>query len=463
MSQGDRLTRQELAWLLTQEARSAARTLRKGVAVLSHSPEITDATSPEPKERIDVTSSLDALDDATRMLVSLHSGSGTRGRRGRLDLAALLCELAPNARVRIAPGSGTEVFGEEMELRRMLQVLLAQTGSAQTAAVSEHPEVSIERAGNEIRVTVTLGPDTSTTSGAEHAWLSRMAMKYGGRLQLEGGQESLTFPAEGAMERSEVEALRKELAEAQRQGEAYARELAAVFAAGETTPLAPSTIPPASGNLTTLLGFANCISAELRGVVSAMTKELDQLSQRGADPGVNSEAMQRHVARLGELTHELGRFARIQPEELPAPTDVRRTARELIDETSARAHRCGVQVADEGDAAAHVVIRPTALRALMRALLDHAIEACARDGTVTMRTQADDRDLVVTVDDTGASVPAGAREPLLWRRIDPASLGRPVGPHLLMAATIVAHLNGKLELDDAPSGGNRTRAVLPVL
>ena len=47
------------------------------------------------------------------------------------------------------------------------------------------------------------------------------------------GSEVLSIPADNVSERNEREALRKELDEARKQGEAYARELAAVFAAGE--------------------------------------------------------------------------------------------------------------------------------------------------------------------------------------------------------------------------------------
>src|SRR5689334_22342855 len=82
----DRLTRQELSWLLTQEARSAAEKLRKGVAILS-TPEVRALTSPPPPS---VEPELDALDDAMKMLANLQSGpAAARGRRGRIDLATL--------------------------------------------------------------------------------------------------------------------------------------------------------------------------------------------------------------------------------------------------------------------------------------------------------------------------------------------------------------------------------------
>src|SRR5437588_349081 len=131
----DRLTRQELTWLLTQEARSAAEKLRKGVLVLS-TPEIRGQTDPPPP--------------------SVET-----------ELAALLWEVAPNARVSIEPGSGTEVFGDESELRRMLQVLVGSTNP--TGSEMGAPELSIRREGSEIKVSVTLGPDSSANAETERA------------------------------------------------------------------------------------------------------------------------------------------------------------------------------------------------------------------------------------------------------------------------------------------------------
>src|SRR5260221_14105370 len=123
-----RLTRQELGWLLTQEAQGAADRLRHGVQVLKSNP----PTEGEPS----IDSELTALDDAMRMLSTLHNRPiSVRGRRGRIDLAAMLWELAPDAQLQIEPGSGTEVFGDEAELRRMLSLMIGHgsgTGSAMT-------------------------------------------------------------------------------------------------------------------------------------------------------------------------------------------------------------------------------------------------------------------------------------------------------------------------------------------
>ncbi len=210
-----RLTRQELGWLLTQEAQGAAERLRMGVQVLKSN--IPSIHVGDAQPGVDAT--LDALDDAMRMLSNIHkTPSSIRGRRGRIDLASLLWEVAPDARVSIEPGGGTEVNGDEGELRRMMNMLVGH-GSGSGSAVT------IRRDGDYVRVGVVLGPDRSGTAETEGAWLSRMAIRYGGRHELEGGMEVLSLPADGAGDEKERDLLRRELDEARRQGEAYAREL----------------------------------------------------------------------------------------------------------------------------------------------------------------------------------------------------------------------------------------------
>ena len=223
----DRLTRQELSWLLAQEARGAAKALREGVAQRG----VAAPAVVEIQEAPAVETNLDALDDAISRLSELQMGQASKARRGRIDLAALLCEIVPNARIAMETGSGTEVFGEESELRRMLHVLASSTNSDPASAETTRTDLSIRREGDWVRIAVDLGPDSSATAELERRWLSRMATRHGGRLELEGGKETLILPADRATE--EVAELRKELEQAQQLGEAYARELAAVFTSSD--------------------------------------------------------------------------------------------------------------------------------------------------------------------------------------------------------------------------------------
>lgn len=458
MSPSDRLTKQELSWLLTQEARAAAKTLRKGVARLSQSPPQPEIREASP----DIESSLEALDDAMRMLESLNVTMGKRGARGRVDLAALVVEVVPDARLHLAPGSGTEVYGEESDLRRMIQILVRQTGL--NVGGAEVPEVTIGREGDEVRVSVALGPETLTGDRSERAWLSRMATRYGGRLELEGGQESLVLPAEDVQDRKEMEALRKELEAAQQQGEAYARELAAVFAAGDTAEsasVAPSTIPPPSDAMTPLAAFSAAVVAQIRTVLTGLTREVEPATAKGRASEQLLEAAVTCQSQLQELLSDLSRIVKVTPDEFPASLDAAAMVLNAAEEADVRAKRHGIEICVEVPEKLDLVLPRSAARMVVRLLIDHATAATPRGGNVKVQASFDGRRFVLKVDDGGPSVPSGARDALIWRRVDPSTIGRPRGVHLLSASAILSHIHGNLEIEDAPEGGARVVAKIP--
>jgi hypothetical protein len=241
-----------------------------------------------------VEASLDALDDVMRMLSNLNQRAATAPspRRGRIDVAALLFEIAPDARVHIEPGSGTEVFGDEADLRRMLQVLVGHGSGLGSNVV-------VRGVGDDVRVTVSLGPDASPTAETERIWLSRMALRYGGRHELEGGSEVLVFPAEEAAEASEREKLRKELDEARRQGAVYARELAAMFDRGEEVAKI-ETVPPPPGvasadRVAAMTAMAGGVARDLEAALAPLSCALDAL-RPGEVTAAHLESLRGHVA-----------------------------------------------------------------------------------------------------------------------------------------------------------------------
>jgi two-component system OmpR family sensor kinase len=266
-----------------------------------------------------VEASLDALDDVMRMLSNLNQRAPTAPstRRGRIDVAALLFEIAPDARVHIEPGSGTEVFGDEADLRRMLQVLVGH-GSGLGSNVVVRGE------GDDVRVTVSLGPDASPTAETERIWLSRMALRYGGRHELEGGSEVLVFPAEEAAEATEREKLRKELDEARRQGAASARELAAMFDRGEeVTKL--ETVPPPRGaasdeHLAAMIALARRIARDLDAALAPLSRALDVL-RPGEVTAAQLESLRGHAASARATAADLASFGADSSEASPILVD----------------------------------------------------------------------------------------------------------------------------------------------
>ena len=466
----ERLTKNELTWLLAQEARTAAQKLRRGVGM---GPPEESLTAPVIIEEGSggVESTLNRLDEAVSMLASLHGHPLSRGRRGKIDLAALLWEVAPEARVQIEMGEGTAVFGDESELRRMLHVLIGQGGDPGSAHGT--PGVTIKRHADEIRIGVNLGPDTPASFTQEKSWLARMATRYGGRLELDGSMQTLVLAADIDLQRREVETLKKELAAAQAQGEAYARELAAVWTRGDTapgvpSPLAPSNVPRPSrmptsmgDGLAVLVAAVRALSGDLRGILAAIGRDLAPLRDHEGDVGDTAASVGRHITGASEVVADLARLGSCPIGELPRPIDVADLLRDCVQGERARAQRHDVQIALSSPESAEDTIEVGALTVLLQVLIDHAIEASPAGGSVNIELTETPVAFVITFDDTGPSLPPSARASVLSRDFDAIALGRPQGLSLIAASTITSHLRLTLDLEEGPRGGTRVRLSLP--
>lgn len=464
----ERLTKNELTWLLAQEARTAAEKLRRGVGIISteelSAPVIIEEGSGN------VESTLNRLDEAVSMLATLHGHPVQRGRRGKIDLAALLWEVAPEARVQIEMGEGTSVFGDESELRRMLHVLLGATGDPSSAPSA--PGVTIRRDGDDIRIGVNLGPDTPAAFTQERSWLARMATRYGGRLELDGSMQTLVLAADVDPQRREVESLKKELAAAQAQGEAYARELAAVFSRGDThtgntappppNVPRPSRMPMSAGDgLAVLVAAVRALSADLRGILAAIGRDIVPLRDKGGDVGDIAGSVGRHVTGASEVVADLARLGSCPIGELPRPADVADLLRECVQGERGRAQRHDVTVTLTAPENAEDTIEVGALTVLFQVLLDHAIEATPAGGTVLVELAETSTSHLVSFDDGGTPLPSSARASLLSRDFDALAIGRPQGLALIAASTIAAHLRLTLDVEESPRGGTRVRLALP--
>jgi signal transduction histidine kinase len=391
---------------------------------------------------------LDALDDAMKMLATLYAGGATRSRRGRIDLAALLYEVAPSARVSIEPGSGTEVFGDETELRRMLQVLVGSTNPAGGGEMGT-PELSVRREGSEIRVSVMLGPDSSANAGTERAWLSRMATRYGGRLELEGGMASIMLPADGATDQREVADLRRELEAAQRQGEAYARELAAVFSYSQSSPPRFSSHPAESNkSLNAISAMAAGVSVQLRSLFRALSRTA---------PGVGEARTPSYPPAAGdplelgtELVTDLARLAECPVYESVQHVNFADAVRSAMAELEPRATRRGVNLKGHIPNHADIESRPATAALLARTLIHDAILATPAKGTVKVSVEPQTKGLHFVVTDGGGPVSEDVLTALIANRTDPATLGRPSTIALFVGQSLAQHLGTQLEL--APAG-----------
>lgn len=416
MSKG-RLTRQELTWLLSQEGQNAAFRLREGVQVLRRQtplPAVPESAAHNGGEADSghhpVDASLDALDDVMKMLTSLNQRQSVSHlaapRRGRVDLAAIIVEVAPEARVSIEPGSGTEVYGEENDLRRMIQVLIG---------AGEGSSITVRGTDDEVRIAVTLGPEMSPTAATERAWLSRMALRYGGRHELEGGTEMLVLPAS-----TDRESVREDVAKI-------------------------SSVPPAPAPSTDRFEAMTKICA---GVAAELRRRLGE-----------------NVTAVDGLLASLGSIGVLRAHEFPTEIDLLQVMREAAREGSAagEANRVVVTVRSvEPSARIYVRAGAKTLTALVREIVAHAVAASPAGGVVETAVAEDSTGVRVIVDDAGAPLAASSRRAFLALEAQGDRHGRPSALPLFLAAELAAGLGARLELTDPPAhAGLRVTVTFP--
>jgi two-component system, OmpR family, sensor kinase len=446
----ERLTRHEISWLLAQEARGAAKALREGVSQLRQSPVAEPRIIAAPSEGPAVETTLDALDDAISMLSELNTATrGAKARRGRIDLAALLMDLAPNTRMAIEPGAGTEVFGDEQDLRRMLNMLVTQAGSAEAGAAT----VTIRRQAEWVKISVELGPDAGSQE-LERRWLSRMATRHGGWVELEGGTQAIFLPADGASDQREVVELRKELEQAQQLGEAYARELASVLTAGDIRTEPPPPVAPRSGSqrFEVLQSAALGLQRTLKGLVDGLRADASLAASELGESSVLTQNLQKRAATSNEIAFDLALAADCPFDEPKSEVSVAELLKSAVAEADARASRHGVSIETKGPAELRLATRPKTLHTLIRAMLHHAISATPRDGQITICAYAVETGVLLSAQDGGPSVTEAHRLEVLRNRTDPSAFGRPSGVSLLIAEAAAESLGATLELRDGADG-----------
>lgn len=459
----DRLTRQELGWLLMQEARGTARALRQEVGQLQFTQE--RVSDPPPA----VEGMLDALDGAIDMMSALESPTGTathshgKERRVRIDIATVLFDLAPNARLAIAPGAGTEVFAVEQELKRMLGLLAKQSGSEGTSQST----ISVHREDEWVVICVGLGPEGMPTRDLEHRWLNRMALRHGGRVELTGNETKLYLPADAESGHEEIRQLRKELEQAQQLGAVYAKELAEAFtfAKSDSVLPAPANIQPSDEDrLRLLVAASGALHRNLRTTTEQLKSDVTKLSRL---LGEGHELVGQLGARLlsyGELVVDLERMARVVQEEPERSIDLAELLREVANSADGRSQRQEVSLSLETEGAFPLKSRPSIVSLLLRSLLDQSLQATPRGGKVRITLRRTDtpehRSYGIAISDGGPQIPDFAVAGLLQGTADPSSFGRPSALSWIALGAAAAALGVAVETGESPTAATEIRLTI---
>jgi signal transduction histidine kinase len=221
-------------------------------------------------------------------------------------------------------------------------------------------------------------------------------------------------------------------------------------------------MPASSGDgLAVLVAAVRALSADLRGILSAVGRDLAPLRDREGEVGEIAASVGRHVTGAAEVVSDLARLGTCPVGEMPRPADLCDLLRQAVQGERARAQRHGVTLALEAPECVEDTFEIGSLSVLFQVLIDHAIEASPGGATVTLRVEETPAAYQVTFDDSGPLLPPSARGSVLSRDFDAMAQGRPPSLALIAASAIASHLRLALDLEEGPRGGTRVRLLLP--
>jgi signal transduction histidine kinase len=227
----------------------------------------------------------------------------------------------------------------------------------------------------------------------------------------------------------------------------------------------PSGRPATGDALGALAAASRALSAELRGILSSIGRDIAPLRDRDGEPGEIAASVNRHVTAAAEIVADLARLGSCPVGELPRWVDVADLLRDVVRDFAIRAARHDVRIAVEAPEDLYELVPVGALTALVHALLDNAVGASPPGTSVvvslgSLQSGGVAGDLVLSVDDAGPPMPETARAGVLSRDFEVIA-GRPSRLALIAAHAIAAHAHVPLAFDDAPGGGARARLTIP--
>ena len=272
----------------------------------------------------------------------------------------------------------------------------------------------------------------------------------------------LVLPGRAARaDRNEREALRKELDEARKQGEVYARELAAVFDRGEEVATV-SSVPPAPGPARRRSLRHDHEGLRRRRVRAPRHARPAHEGARLAAPSRRDRRAARHAApppqpragaRREPAQHRQPACARARHRGRSRRDRARRAARD----GNVFGERNEVKVVVKAAEGQRLYVRcgAKAVAALARELVAHAVAASPRARSSRSRSPSDPDGPRLVVDDAGSPLPASGRRAFLALETHAGQYARPSGLPIFMAAELAACIGARLELSDAPARRER--------
>lgn len=205
---------------------------------------------------------------------------------------------------------------------------------------------------------------------------------------------------------------------------------------------------------------------QLEGPVNVMASVLATMERRGCCHGAGV-ALHEALAAARAAVDTLRAAIPEHRWEAPTAVNLNEIVRDVLQLSTPRLLATGVTVTFRPEPVLHLVAGyPNRLRAMIKALVDNAVEATNGRGwkerELTLATAAVDVDIEIVVEDSGPGIPPELRikvfEPFYSTRKD----GGHLGTGLAVARQVALDHCGGIEIGPREGGGCRVRVTLPV-
>ncbi|WP_437671136.1 ATP-binding protein [Sorangium sp. So ce131] len=207
----------------------------------------------------------------------------------------------------------------------------------------------------------------------------------------------------------------------------------------------------------------------LSAIITAAAVMTKRAASRGGDKGDTKaiQAIQRSAHRMDRLIHDLLDFASLRAGRLALrrqAQDPREIGREAVETFESLAQEKGVRLsATSGDDLPPVVCDRDRVLQVLSNLLSNALKVTGPQGSVTVRCERREEDVVFSVADTGPGIPEDELPYLFerfWRSQRNGYKGTGLG--LAIARELVAAHGGTLSVESVVGVGSTFRFTIPI-
>jgi two-component system NtrC family sensor kinase len=173
--------------------------------------------------------------------------------------------------------------------------------------------------------------------------------------------------------------------------------------------------------------------------------------------------IEEHVERARKVVHNMLGYARRMEPRLE-DVDVNQTINQTIDilENFARANTIDIQT-DLMDSVPIIAGDQAQLQQVILNLISNAIDAIGKEGTVSVKSRADDSVIRVVIADTGPGIPENMQKKIFDPFFTTKSSGKGTGLGLWISYTIIEKLGGNLSLRSQAGKGAEFTITMPIV